>query len=829
MITQISFKNMKYYRNRNIITGIAIFLTSVLLFILPTVGVNLINTQFEIINRYYAKYHAQYRNVDSTLVKKLSAHHGIARYGLRSDIGYVSRAEPSTIILTYIDAECAELYNMRLEEGHLPNAEDEIAVTHSMLKALGADARLGDTVNLKFQLERNGTLDYAQKKSFVIVGFIAESETTEVSENETQPENSQNRLYSALISKLFLEKEIPQQQIRYRFLFQIGNDENAYYDDVKDSIESIANEFSIPHGDIVINKQYLYANYVDPSFAAGIAIIMIIVVAAGIITIYSIYYVGMAERIRELGKLRALGAEKRQLKQIILREGLCVAAIAVPIGLLAATLLSKQCFLWFYQLYSEDIYSAEVKKILYGGEMAFYHGWIYALDIAVTFATAYISLLMPMRKASRVSETEAIRYNDTRVISHRGRRRSYTDIRLSTLAKIYITGNGKNSIVTIVSMSVTGIFVMAVATVLSCATPRDSADNDALGQYVLHLNISFDDMEHPERDWRNLIHDNPLNDELVEKLEKINGVEKASVFGNVYTKCEELGSEVDDYYGILGIPEEYADTMESAIVDGSVTYDELKSGDKVIMNTSALYWFDLQVGDKLVFTIDDGERVYEKELEIAAMIEPRYSFMGDFFAMAYDGLEKLCGGEKQYRVNIFASSDYDEEVYNAVKALLPETDTVNIEIWQEVYDMWVKSLRMMNMVCYMFLGILSVICLMNVVNTMINSVHLRKKDIGMMQAAGMTDAQLVKMLCLEGMFYMAGTLIVSIGVGSAIGYSIFLWAKHKQIFGISSYHYPITAAVVIAAVLFGVQMLLAATLGRTAKRESLIERIRFSE
>lgn len=118
---------------------------------------------------------------------------------------------------------------------------------------------------------------------------------------------------------------------------------------------------------------------------------------------------------------------------------------------------------------------------------------------------------------------------------------------------------------------------------------------------------------------------------------------------------------------------------------------------------------------------------------------------------------------------------------------------------------------------------------MNLVNTMINSVHVRKKELGMMQAIGMSDGQLMKMLQLEGIFYTLGTLLISVGLGSLAGYPVFLYAKKEGMFEIATYHYPITAAVIVSVVLLLVQLLLAAGISKSVRRDSLIERVRFSE
>ena len=104
-----------------------------------------------------------------------------------------------------------------------------------------------------------------------------------------------------------------------------------------------------------------------------------------------------------------------------------------------------------------------------------------------------------------------------------------------------------------------------------------------------------------------------------------------------------------------------------------------------------------------------------------------------------------------------------------------------------------------------------------------------EKELGMFQAVEMTDRQLLKMLQLEGLFYTLGTLFVAIGGGSIVGYFTYLWAKKEHMFNITNYHYPIVGALVVTLVLFGVQFLLTLALSKSTKKESVIERIRFSE
>ena len=85
------------------------------------------------------------------------------------------------------------------------------------------------------------------------------------------------------------------------------------------------------------------------------------------------------------------------------------------------------------------------------------------------------------------------------------------------------------------------------------------------------------------------------------------------------------------------------------------------------------------------------------------------------------------------------------------------------------------------------------------------------------------------MLQMEGLFYTLGTLVIAVGGGSLVGYPVFLWARDNVIFNISNYHYPAQAAIVVIVVLLCVQSLLAVILQRATKKESLIDRIRFSD
>lgn len=818
MTTRVAYCNMRHYKSKNILIGIAIILTTLLLFVIPSIGKDMVEVNFAVINKIYPTWHALYRNVDESTVMKLAAHHDVKTYGLRSDAGYMN-LEDATVSMMYMDRTGMELYKVKLKEGQLPQKENDIVVSKGILEALGQNGKIGDTITVPYQILKDDGLDYTKEKDFRICGFLAD--------NESSKEQKQ---YTSLVSEAFLKAEIPVEQVKYRFLLQVNGQKGNTTADYTETIQNIARQFGISEDDMNINKEYLAANYVDPATIPVIVGIMLIVVLAGIITIYSVYYVSMNQRVREFGKLKAIGATKRQLRQIVLREGMGVALFAIPIGLLIGTVAVKVVLLQFVEHAKDsNVLITEAYKVVAKGEVQLYYWWIYLLAIAVTLCTVYLSLMKPMRMAAKVSEIEAMRYQGGSK-RQKSSRKGYQFLNIGRLTKRNLAENKKKSTITIVSMAVTGIFVMMVATVLSCANPMESAKSSIVGQYEISPIVESGNKEHPEYEWAEVQKNNPLNEGLKQQIEELDGVERVDVF----TALKVSGGPFEEKIGtefINGVPEEYAEELKKGITEGNVTYEELKSGDKVILDRALLHWYpDIKVGDKLKLNIHDGDNTFQKEIEVAAIGEYGTGLTNyNCLIMAKEGAEKLTINNSSSYFQVIADKDYDEALEASLQAIVDGSGRLQMRTWKNEYDTWENAIQMTRGACYAFIIILAAISIMNLINTMINSVHVRKKELGMMQVIGMSDRQLMKMLQLEGIFYTVGTLIISIGVGSLAGYPLFLYAKRTGMFDISTYHYPVTAAIIIILTLFVIQMLLAIFIAKSVRKDSLIERIRFSE
>lgn len=53
MTTRVAYCNMRHYKSKNILIGIAIILTTLLLFVIPSIGKDMVEVNFAVINKIY--------------------------------------------------------------------------------------------------------------------------------------------------------------------------------------------------------------------------------------------------------------------------------------------------------------------------------------------------------------------------------------------------------------------------------------------------------------------------------------------------------------------------------------------------------------------------------------------------------------------------------------------------------------------------------------------------------------------------------------------------------------------------------------------------------
>ena len=144
-------------------------------------------------------------------------------------------------------------------------------------------------------------------------------------------------------------------------------------------------------------RPILEAIKVEGLYMNIISLLILMVSALGIL---NVLYMTVAEKTRDIGILKALGLDDRQIMLIFLINGFIVALIGAIIGCVSGTLVA-----WHFstielpeEVYGVDRIPAHLDPIFY------FYSFVLAL------ATAVSASLFPARRAAKLKPVEALRY-----------------------------------------------------------------------------------------------------------------------------------------------------------------------------------------------------------------------------------------------------------------------------------------------------------------------------------------------------------------------------------------------------------------------------------
>lgn len=824
MINRVALANTKYHKGKNLLSGIAIILTSVLVFLITSIGLGVVNVQNAAVNKVYPTWHAMYRQVSEENMGKIAQHDLIGEYGLRQDVGESVLNKDDFVLISYLDNGAQKLAKQTFTKGHAPKKGNDAVLSRDALKTLGyPNAKIGDTIKIPIQIYEADGMGLQQEKTFRLTGFSPDIK------NE-----SDEKIFSMLVSKDFMEEVIPKKQRSYRMMIRLNETAATSTDAIKEQIKEIGKNFDVTEDNIVENSDYLFANYIDPAFYSGMAIIVGIILIAGALTIYSIYYVSLINKVQEFGKLAALGATKRQIRQIILRENLIVAGLSIPAGLLIGIAAVKFVFFQLISsISSEQAMTKEMRQVLDNGEVSLILPWIIAMTIGVTLLTVILASLKPMRQASKIMPIEAMRYTG-QMQGNKKQRKGFIDLNLRRLANANLSRNKKRTMVTIFSLGMIGILFVVISTVFSCMNPKQAARDTIAEDYCMSIASREGDKMRPELKWTVIQQNNPLNNKVINKIKAIDGVEKVDAFQSItgeVPSVKDPGTDKPMSLSIGGISKDQMALINRDIEKGHATYEELNSGDKVIATGYILANYpEIKIGDTLTFKFFDGDRTFEKDMTIiggGSFAQSVTNF--DNFLMSNEAIKKLSKNNLTYYVNIKAAKGKTKTVQSAIENIEEGNELFRLESYEEVLKQWEDTLQLTAGAGYAIMLVLAIVGIMNLINTTIDSILSRKKELGVMQAIGMSNQQMKKMLRTEGFVYAGGIILLAGGLGSILGYLVYLYAESHSLMQIKVYQYPLIQVLLMIFLVVIVQLILTYATTTIVNKETVIKRIQASE
>lgn len=833
-VFHLAWQRLGYNKSRTLLTGIAILLTTMLLTAIGTVGVAILDMNRQIYS--LSDYHASFNGLTSKQVQTLSSHIRVEALQTSETFADIKNGKMNGV-LTFTNvlrddrAETADsnTHALTLEEGHYPEAENEICSSPVFFRRVGADPVVGGKVTLSFRVNGKGEI---QTKEFIISGLMPDVEIDEGIDDS-------RLMWAAHVSKSLLQayEDAGLYEAEPDATLRVYGEEELTFDEMKERILSVAADIGLEELHVNLNKEYL-STVTDPGTEtiAIIAAICLIVIFFSALVIYSIYYVGVITDVQEIGKLKALGASRHQIAGMFYWQGAIVSAIAIPAGLLIGFLLPYFLFplvLWAYQSGSAiSSYSRDAVEAVTGQIHMFSLPVLFAAA-AASLATVVVSLQKPIRMAKKVSPVEAIRYQEN--TTDQKNRRGHHTVRVSTLTFANLTRNKRRTAVTILTMGLSCVLFICVSAVLSSVSAEDIARwNIPKGDFRISLKYArYYDKEYPENNLDNLVQKNYFNDAFLSQLLSIEGVEKVERAPGIILSSTDMESAMyEDYDGrqpLSYFTREDVAELSAYLQQGSIDYDRMTANNEIVCtHVYSFEQYGLSIGDTFPLTLHDGSREIPFTTTLTALTQPDSDF--SYLIMTEDtwnSLELTC--DPTTDIYLYA----DNEHYDSVKETLLKIVSENEYFTMNAMDVELKighsSIDLFRNPVYLLLSLIAVIGFINLINTMITSIVTRKKELGILQALGLSDRQLVRMLSGEGLVFTAGTLLISLTLGNFFGYLFYKWAKQEHLMGISRYHYPLWQSICLALVLLGGQLLITLFIGQKMKKESLIERIRNQE
>jgi len=462
----------------------------------------------------------------------------------------------------------------------------------------------------------------------------------------------------------------------------------------------------------------------------------VIILISGVLMISSCMNSNVAQRTKFFGMMRCIGASKQQIVRFVRLEALNWCKTAIPTGCLLGTvtcwiLCALLRFLVKGEFVDMPLFAVSIGGILCGA--------------VVGVITVFIAAHSPAKQAAKVSPVAAISGNaeSSKNVVHAANTRLF---KVETSLGIHhATGTKKNLFL------MTGSFALTIVLFLAF-----SACLDVVHKLLPSVSDFTPDITIASQDETNSIDRN-----LSEEISEISGVESA--FGMRLNTGYPV--EINGNAGTIDLFS-YGKVMMDSFKKSAISGDFSKVyGDSGY--ALAVYNQDnrLDVGDKI--------KIGDEEIEIACVVsEGVGSVSGAATVVCSEETYMRLTGEQNYAlVSVALEKDVSEaavsKIYNLADGNLitdsrEENSDINGSYW------------VFRLAAYGFLAIISLITVLNIMNSISMGVSARIKQYGAMRAVGMESRQVTKMIMAEAVAYATCGTIFGILLGLLFHYLIYV-------------------------------------------------------
>ena len=842
LLKKLTIKNLKLNRKRTIVTIIGIMLSVALITAVATMYSSSISSLIEFETYEKGDFHVAFFEVPMEEVNSLKNNRKIEEVFLTQDMGYAkledskNKYKPYAFIKAFTKSSLENL-SVKLTEGRLPENEDEIVIpTH--LKTNGrVTLNVGDTICLNvgtrvsdgYELNQNNAFNEeipeeiinTTSKTYKIVGIIERPATniegysapgytfiTYMNEENISDKTDVYCQYTQDGSKDYINVTANILGINEEIFrkFEVGDfDTKEEYKNAGEEIAKAKYDYNINSYLIDLEIRPLNNNTVG-GLGAVVVVICGIIVFTSVFCIKNSFDISIAEKTKQYGMLKSIGATKKQIRKNVFYEGAILGLIGIPLGLLLGIFAS--CILIIISNYFiGDMFAKGLKLVLSFSWIAF------AVSIGLGIVTIYLSALGVARRASKISPIESIR-NSSEIKIKSKKMKSPKAIK-----KIFGIGgeisyknlkrNKKKYRTTVISITVSVFVFIALSYFMSLAF--DEVKNELnLRDYNLSLLI---DVKNDEQMYQKALETTKLDNITNYTVSKNDSCYITNPrYSSEYKEFMNVTSdeENDTFDGYINVRTINNEQYKEYIKELGLDYEEMKNK-AILIDNRVIGKYDSEKGKYIEKTVkvfdykendtincktqDDKQFKIKIGLSTDSLpfgIEPISNY---FMIISDEVFEKHFTSDD---IMIYYDSCNPDKLQDDIDELLNGYN-YNINNVEENARMMEKLFTLIGIFLYGFIIVITAIGVTNIFNAITANMELRKPEFAMLKSIGMTTKEFNRMIRLETVFMGIKSLLFSIPIGIGLSYLIYYALDEDQVLKFSI---PINAIIIAIVAVF---------------------------
>ena len=864
VLNELSVKDLKLNKKRSIVIIIGIILSTALICGVAGLVTSFQKTFVETAKKDQGNYHTIFYDVPKDELKYIEENRGVKDYYLSEGIGYsylpnvtvttsTGAEEKPYVNIIAMDNKFLNNMSIELQNGRLPESDDEIVVSARINQKFKTNYKVGDTITLNVGELKDDTSDVDEKnsqsseneiinttpKTYKIVGIINRPTTTiEPYEAEwfTVITKMQTIKKQANIAVLYTNPYDYKKNTEYiNKMVEVKVGENVDKSEVT-TFNGLDKFYRSYKYKIKINNELLSyegASLDDETlktiYGLG-AFIMGIVLVSSVFVIRNGFAISITERLKQYGMLSSIGATKKQIKKSVYFEGFILGIIGIPLGILSGV---------FAIYILVNVVNYILKDYVSSGTLLTYSmSWVaIVVSVIVSIVTIWLSCRKSAKKASKITPIEAIRSSED--VKLKAKKIKCPKI----ITKIFKTGgeiayknlkrSKKKYRTTVISIIVSVVIFIAISSFIQYGFKMSSSYyTEKNYNYVVYAYTTASNKNKEEfakeqaKNYKMLTDISNLPDIGEFSINKTNVFEinmdekhesELTDYGKDvkarYEESEEDGEKIDtinvislskDVYKryLKKIGGNYETYKEGAIlIDNNITYDE--KGKRI--QGSMYIW---KKGDTVTGKINDKEyniKIVAKTEERPNGVENLYNTHAYFIVS-----EEFINKTGYISASLYTQSNDTEKLDKEIEQYKKENNLTNSNLNTFNMEESIKAenaiVLVISIFLYGFIGVITLIGITNIFNTITTNMNLRKKEFAMLKSIGMTKKEFNRMIRLESIFYGVKSLIIGIPIGIALSYGMYKVFKNSMEMEYVLPYKAIAVAVIFVAVIIGIIM-----------------------